>query len=264
MNGVSPELLKKSLFEKLYEDLPDANKAMLDTQFRMPGEIADIISEWFYEGKYKSADIKRNLKGLLPWISEKPFLIIDTSRTSGREETRTESRGTYNELEARICRELLNSIAEKENHAALEQIGIISAYKDQVRRIKEEIKEITGPERANEMAATLDSFQGQERDLILYSFTKSSGKKASMNRIGFLNELRRLNVAMSRCKKMLIMIGDMTFLSGCMHQNVDENGKEIYAQSEKEFSDFICKMMKDVQNGRGEMISYEELKERLG
>lgn len=264
MNGVSPELLKKSLFEKLYEDLPDANKAMLDTQFRMPGEIADIISEWFYEGKYKSADVKRNLKGLLPWISEKPFLIVDTSRTSGREETRTESRGTYNELEARICRELLNSIAEKENHAALEQIGIISAYKDQVKRIKKEIKEITGPERANEMAATLDSFQGQERDLILYSFTKSSGKKASMNRIGFLNELRRLNVAMSRCKKMLIMIGDMTFLSGCMHQNVDENGKEIYAQSEKEFSDFICKMMKDVQNGRGEMISYEELKGRLG
>lgn len=85
-----------------------------------------------------------------------------------------------------------------------------------------------------------------------------------MSRIGFLNELRRLNVAMSRCKKMLIMIGDMNFLSGCMHQNVDENGKEIYAQSEKEFSDFICKMMKDVQNGRGEMISYEELKERLG
>lgn len=264
LNGVSPELLKKSLFEKLYTELPDSNKMMLDTQFRMPGEIADIISEWFYEGNYKSADSKRNLKGLLPRISERPFVIVDTSRSPGREETRTESRGTYNELEARICRDILSSIAKNEPDMEFSQIGIISAYKDQVKRIKKEIREVTGPECANEMAATLDSFQGQERDLILYSFTKSSRKKASMNRIGFLNELRRLNVAMSRCRKMLIMIGDMTFLSGCMHQDTDENGNAVYARSEKEFSDFIRKMLTDAQNGRGEVIPWAELAERLG
>lgn len=264
LNGVNTDLLKMSLFERLYKDLPDSNKMMLDTQFRMPGEIADTISEWFYEGNYKSADIKRNLKSLYPRICAKPFLIVDTSRVPGREETRTPSRGTYNELEAGLCREILRCIVEKEADPKLKEIGIISAYKDQVKRIKKEIKDVVGADYAGEMAATLDSFQGQERDLILYSFTKSSNKKADMNRIGFLNELRRLNVAMSRCKKMLIMIGDMEFLSGCMHQDIDESGHPVYEQSEREFSDFIRKMLNDVKNGRGELVPYRTFMERLG
>lgn len=263
-NGVSPDLLKMSLFEWLYKELPESNKLMLDTQFRMPGEIADTISEWFYFGKYKSADVKRNMKGLYPRISKRPFLIVDTSRVPGRGETRTESRGTYNELEARLCREILACIVEKEPDCDLGEIGIISAYKDQVNRIKKEIRAVAGADYANEMAATLDSFQGQERNLILYSFTKSSGKKPTLNRIGFLNELRRLNVAMSRCKKMLIMIGDMEFLSGCMHQEIGEDGAPVYEHSEKQFSDFIRKMLTDVAGGRGEVVPYDRFMERLG
>lgn len=264
LNGVNPELLKKSLFEKLFVELPESNKMMLDTQYRMPGEIADVISEWFYGGEYKSPDFKRELKGLLPVLSKKPFVIIDTSMVAERYETRTDSRGTYNVLEADICKEILKYIVESDAEIDFKEIGIISAYKDQVGKIKSKLSKIVGVENANEMVATLDSFQGQERDLILYSFTKSSTKKPTVNRIGFLNELRRLNVAMSRCKKTLVMIGDMEFLSGCMHQNVDDEGNEIYNQSEKEFSDFIRKMMNDVEDGRGEIISYKQFVERLG
>lgn len=264
LNGVDPELLKKSLFEKLFEKLPGTNKMMLDTQYRMPGEIADIISEWFYNGEYKSPEFKRNLKGLLPGLSEKPLIVIDTGEAAERFETRTPERGTYNILEADICREIMSYIVSKGIAVSLNEIGIISAYGDQVARIKKAISGVVSPENANAMTATLDSFQGQERNLILYSFTKSSKKKATMSRIGFLNELRRLNVAMSRCKKTLIMIGDMRFLSGCLYQNTDENGMEIYEHSEKEFSDFIRKMMKDVRGGRGEILGYTQLKERLG
>ena len=197
-------------------------------------------------------------------LSPKPFLIVDTSKESGRREKRTESRGTYNDLEAAVCDRILGYIVREVPEFDLKNVGIISAYKDQVNRIRKEIKHTVGEEYVGEMVATLDSYQGQERDLIFYSFTKSSDKAPSMNRIGFLNELRRLNVAMSRCKKMLVMIGDMEFLAGCMHQNQDEDGNPVYAQSEREFSDFIKKMLKDVGDGRGEIISCGECMERVG
>ena len=264
INGVDSELLKKSLFEKLFVELPDTNKMMLDTQYRMPGEIADIISEWFYNGEYKSPDFKRNLKSLLPGISEKPLVIIDTSKVSERFEERTPERGTFNVLEAEICRDILSYITNSNVEIPMNEIGIISAYGDQVARIKKSISKVVTAENANAMVATLDSFQGQERNLILYSFTKSSKKKPTMSRIGFLNELRRLNVAMSRCKKTLIMIGDMRFLSGCLYQNTDDEGNEIYEHSEKEFSDFISKMLEDVNGGRGEILQYDTFKERIG
>lgn len=264
LNGVDPELLKKSLFEKLFEELPETNKMMLDTQYRMPGEIADIISEWFYNGEYKSPEFKRNLKGLLPELSKKPLIVIDTSKESDRFETRTPERGTYNVCEIGICREILSYIVSNGIDISLNEIGIISAYADQAAGIKKAINHIVTAEEANAMVATLDSFQGQERDLILYSFTKSSRKKATIGRIGFLNELRRLNVAMSRCKKTLIMIGDMDFLSGCLYQNTDEDGNLVYESSEKEFSDFISKMLNDIKEGRGEILEYSVLKERLG
>lgn len=268
LNCVDTELLKKSLFEKLFVELPETNKMMLDTQYRMPGEIADIISEWFYQSEYKSPDFKRNLQGILPGISPKPLVVIDTSNVDNRSETRTEEKGTYNILEANICGEILRYyIAENGTDAAiLSEIGIISAYGDQVARIKKTITKtkMVSSEQANAMVATLDSFQGQERDLILYSFTKSSTKKATMSRIGFLNELRRLNVAMSRCKKTLVMIGDMKFLSGCLYQDIDEEGNRIYEHSEKEFSDFIQKMLGDIKGGRGEILDYIQFRERLG
>lgn len=114
------------------------------------------------------------------------------------------------------------------------------------------------------MVATLDSYQGQERDIILYSFTKSSTISPKHRRIGFLNELRRLNVAMTRCKKMLILIGDMEFLGGCMHCEETDTGEPIYDKSEKQFSDFINKMIGDVREGRGELIPYQEFVNRMG
>ena len=94
-------------------------------------------------------------------------------------------------------------------------------------------------------------------------FTKSADKDPKRRRIGFLNELRRLNVAMTRCKKMLILIGDMEFLRSCRHCDTDAYGEEIYNKSERQFSDFINKMLKDVDNGRGERISYHTFLSRI-
>ena len=262
-NGVKPDLLSMSLFEKMYYELPEANKIMLDTQYRMPAEIADTISEWFYDGKYYSPDFKKGLPSLIPQLSTKPYVIIDTSKESNRYERKIEGAGCDNSLEASIIFDLISEIAENPEND-LKEIGVISAYKSQVKLIKNKLGKLLSKEEINEMVATLDSYQGQERDIILYSFTKSSKDSPKKRRIGFLNELRRLNVAMTRCKKMLILIGDMDFLGGCLHCDKDDEGDLIYDKSEKQFSDFINKMVKDVKSGRGDFISYQDFKKKVG
>ncbi|MBQ8588617.1 MAG: hypothetical protein IJ454_04410, partial [Clostridia bacterium] len=115
-----------------------------------------------------------------------------------------------------------------------------------------------------ELAATLDSYQGQERDIIIYSFGRSSAKDPSKNGVGFLTELRRLNVAMSRCKKTLIMIGDMKFLSE-RESETDYMGSPILDEdkTEKNFSNFIRHMLECVREGAGEVIDVKEFEERL-
>lgn len=261
-NGVKHDLLEKSLFEKMYYDLPEANKMMLDTQYRMPGEIADTISEWFYEGKYYSPAFKRGLKSQIPALFQKPYVIIDTSGESGRFEKKIPGAGSSNELEAQIVAHLIKFLSDNPEND-LKEMGVISAYKSQVRLIKNKLSAFLPKEVVNEMAATLDSYQGQERDIILYSFTKSSAASPDTRRIGFLNELRRLNVAMTRCKKMLVLIGDMKFLGGCRHCDKSETGEEIYEKSERQFSDFINKMVADVKKGRGEFVSCREFFMRL-
>lgn len=262
-NGVKPDLLSMSLFEKMYYDLPEANKIMLDTQYRMPAEIADTISDWFYEGKYYSPEFKKNLKSLIPQLSSRPYVIVDTSKEKNRFERKIEGAGCDNNLEAEIISRLITKIADNPEND-LKEIGVISAYKSQVKLIKNNLNKVLPKELVNEMVATLDSYQGQERDIILYSFTKSSNDSPKKRRIGFLNELRRLNVAMTRCKKMLVLIGDMDFLGGCMHCDKDEDGNLIYDKSEKQFADFIRKMVSDVETGRGELIAYDEFRKRMG
>lgn len=273
-NGVDTTLLKKSLFEELYNRAPDGCKIMLDTQYRMPGDIADTISEWFYDGKYVSPPFKRQIDPkslMLPSLSGRTYLLIDTSGAPGRHERPIPNGGCDNSLEAEIAKTLIRlrlmeidkEPDEEKREKARHEIGVISAYKAQVKLIRKKLAELLPDNLVREMVASLDSFQGQERDLIIYSFTKSSDKPASQRRIGFLNELRRLNVAMSRCKKGLVLIGDMQFLMGCRHMDLDEDGKPVYEQSEKQFGDFIRKMYDDVvKRNRGQRLIYQEFMER--
>lgn len=261
-NGVKTQLLEMSLFEKMYQDLPESNKMMLDTQYRMPAEIADTISEWFYEERYFSPDFKKGLKSQIPALSSRPYVIIDTSGEQGSYEKKVEGAGSSNSMEAKIVAELISFIMKNPEND-LKEIGVISAYKSQVKLIKNLLSKLLPQEIVSEIAATLDSYQGQERDIIIYSFTKSSDTSPRSRRIGFLNELRRLNVAMTRCRKMLVLVGDMRFLGGCLHCEKNDNEELIYDKSEKQFSDFINKMVRDVKSGRGECISYKEFMNRM-
>lgn len=215
-------LLEQSFFEYLYENkyFPDENKVNLDTQFRMPEEVADILSYQFYNGEYYSFETKKNMPSLFPKIFKKPLAVIDTSDSSNRRE-QTDGTNKYNTYEAEIIVKLLQKIdLLGSDDISTDDIGIIAPLKRQRDAIREAVKKsFPQLKKANReaMIATLDSFQGQERQLIIYSCTRSNTR----NKIGFLTELRRLNVALSRCQSQIVIIGDFDFLTTCTDETED-------------------------------------------
>lgn len=117
----------------------------LNSQFRMPGNISDIISEWFYEGNYYSSYNMENFKPLVP-MTDKPLVVISTSEAVGRIESQPSSKmGYQNVYEAQLISDIVNKVIESkagsEKEKFLEKIeeniGIISAYGAQVRLIRE-------------------------------------------------------------------------------------------------------------------------------
>lgn len=246
-HGIDTQLLSESFFEYLYNNLPSENKIMLDTQYRLPSQISDILSEFFYNGEYHSCDEKKNISGRIG-IWNTPCIIVDTSKVKNRHE----KRNTHycNELEAKAVYYIVSKLLKQEVYDENE-IHIIAPYNEQVELIREEFEKGNNDNLYSKHMkyniSSLDSYQGQECDLIVYSFTRSSFAKPDQKRIGFLSEIRRLNVAMSRGKQNLILIGDMEFLSNCKYQEIDDNGECIYEGSEKRFSDFIATLIEHVK-----------------
>jgi superfamily I DNA and/or RNA helicase len=268
---ITTKLLEKSLFEDLYERFPDTNKSMLDTQFRMPSEIAKILSDWFYEGKYKSHPSKENITGELKYLSEKPFVIVDTFDDPYRYESSVISQGEgnkahVNKLEADIIADIVSILYH--SGYDMSKIGAIAALKAQVALIHRKMIERGIPkDLVSDIVATLDSYQGQERDIILYSFVRSSQRETDKTGVGFLTELRRLNVAMSRCKRTLVMVGDMTFLS-TRDAIVNYRGEAIdleqdWVKTERHFAQFIRHILQYVNDGAGERMNIATYRTRL-
>lgn len=258
-SGVDSSLLSTSLFERLYENLPASKKALLDTQYRMPAQIADLLSEWFYEGKYKSFSGKRNMSSVCPKLFKSPFVLVSTSDAGRSRFEYKPEMGAGNHFEAELIVAMVKALMSGEYGEPLSpsDFGIISPYGEQVsnirRKLKKAIPSLT-PDQIHDMVASLDSFQGQERSVILYSCTRSNQRPADRSRIGFLKELRRLNVALSRPLKELVFVGDIDFLSSCRNGS----GKG----SEREFSEFI-KLMRKHAEEEGEYILSGDFKRRL-
>ncbi len=213
--------LSKSLFERLLEMHGAKIRAMLDVQYRMNEEIAEFPSKEFYSGKLKAdASVKgHNLLDLLPEPNSglkpedaKPFLFVDTCGSEGyREKTRAGSTSKENAGEAK----LVVAIAERLLSLGVkpEDIAVISPYVDQVARIKKEFR-VEGLE-----IKTVDGFQGREKEVVIVSFVRSN----KSGEVGFLRDLRRLNVSITRAKRKLILIGDSRTLEseGCYKRLVE-------------------------------------------
>jgi len=214
--GFDPIFLQKSWFEILWNSMPEDHKTMLDTQFRCPAIISDFISKVFYDNKYFAGNGMKNNQPILSYYNS-TMAFIDTSKIfpsfeqSRISDGRTEVLG--NEVETKIIIETLMKFIKELPYLATEsEIGIIIPYKNHVIEVKRKIREEKldiGNLNVEDLVASVDSYQGQERDVIIFAFTRSNKR----GNIGFLADWRRLNVAMTRTKKQLIMVGSLKTLT---------------------------------------------------
>ena len=215
--------LSKSLFERLLRLHGDRIRVMLEVQYRMNEEIASFPNKEFYEGKLQAYEqVKRQtLRDILPkskLIDEevKPFLFIDTRGSDEfRERVRRGSTSKGNVGEAKLVKDIAERLLSLS--IAPEEIAIISPYDDQIALIRTMLR-VDGLE-----IKTVDGFQGREKEVVIVSFVRSN----KSGEIGFLRDLRRLNVSITRAKRKLVLIGDSTTLerNGC-YKRLIESAKE--------------------------------------
>lgn len=229
--------LGKTLMERIAENKPEV-VTLLKIQYRMNDEIMRFSSDWFYGGKVESAPQIKYRSVLdydhpITWIdtsNEENQITIegedapeDSASTSSsvsaanqnsdlnfKEQFLGESFGRINKAEAELTlltlAEYFTKIGKQRVLEERIDVGIISPYRAQVQYLKKLIKkyEFFKPYRRLISVNTVDGFQGQERDVILISLVRSNDE----GQIGFLKDLRRMNVAMTRARMKLIILGN--------------------------------------------------------
>lgn len=201
--------LGTTLLEKNIRQHPEA-VAMLREQYRMNEAIMGYSSRVFYENKLEANTSVANHR---LFKDDEPFLFIDTAGCGYYEET--EGTDISNPEEASFLFKHLHLFAEQIRKniqpESFPTIGIISPYRGQVEVLKEQMSHAPAlADLAPQISInTIDSFQGQERDVIYVSLTRSNPE----SKIGFLADIRRMNVAMTRARKKLVIVGDGATLS---------------------------------------------------
>lgn len=210
-----------TLLEKLVKIHP-SSVIMLEEQYRMNEKIMQFSSEQFYHHQLKAAPANATHS-----LDKHPFLFIDTAG-AGFEE-KVEENAISNPEEAAFVLQFIGQWMENNSFENPPSIGLISPYRKQVKLFDELLSTYPNLEKNKELITiqTIDSFQGQERDAIFISLTRSNTDQ----KIGFLNELRRINVAMTRAKKKLVIIGDSSTLS----QHKFYNDLMDYAEKENAY-----------------------------
>ena len=210
--------LGKTLMERIVETHPEA-VTLLRIQYRMNDDIMHFSSSYFYNGQLESAPEVRfrsilDLDTPMEWIdtgSEKPR----GEDEEYKEEFVGESYGRINKAEAELTLDVLQRYIERIGKQRLLDeridIGIISPYRAQVQYLRQKLmkREFFKPFRRLISINTVDGFQGQERDVIVISLVRSNDE----GQIGFLRDLRRMNVAITRARMKVIILGDSNTLT---------------------------------------------------
>lgn len=192
---------------------------LLKVQYRMNEAIMRFSSDWFYGGQVKSAPQVRH-RGILDY--DNPFLWIDTAPLEEEDDSPVyheqfvgESFGRVNKEEANltICtlKDYLDKVGKQRFLDEQVDVGVISPYRAQVQYLRSLIKATPElkPFRRAITVNTVDGFQGQERDIVLISLVRSN----AAGDIGFLKDLRRMNVAITRARMKVIILGDVKTLT---------------------------------------------------
>ena len=202
--------LECTLMERVVANKP-STVSLLKVQYRMHEEIMKFPSQWFYNGELEAAPEIR-YRGILDW--DTPISWIDTSEMDFKEEFIGETFGRINKAEADLLlqelKAYINRIGGKRVLEERIDFGIISPYKAQVQYLRNKIKASGSlkPYRSLLTVNTVDGFQGQERDVIFISLVRANED----GQIGFLNDLRRMNVAITRARMKLVILGEANTL----------------------------------------------------
>lgn len=218
--------LEYTLMEKVAKTKP-STISLLKVQYRMNEAIMKFPSQWFYNNELQAAP-EVSHRGILDW--DTPISWVDTSEKEFKEEFVGESFGRINREEANLLLEELKAYIERigGSHILEERIdfGLISPYKAQVQYLRNKIKQSSflRPYRGLLTVNTVDGFQGQERDVIFISLVRANNE----GQIGFLNDLRRMNVAITRARMKLVIFGDaMTMKHHAFYRKLLEYIEEI-------------------------------------
>ncbi|WP_391206863.1 AAA domain-containing protein [Psychrobacillus sp. L4] len=236
------KLLKESLFERLFKNLPKSNKTMLAIQYRMHESIMETITPFYEEENYRlqcglvdsdsvrdhlleSKYVKRN--DHLLWINM-------PNEPSYFEEKVKDGKSRFNQAELNTIREVLidldkaTEIAKNEGRMKQDErksIGVISFYGEQVKRIDRLIQQELNLQHLTFRTGTVDKFQGMEMDVILLSMVRNN--KDKNGDIGFANDYRRLNVALSRARELLVLLGSADMFT---ERTKQKDSRKMYAR----------------------------------
>lgn len=234
--GLRKEQLDEHLFETLARDLAEGCKAELVEQYRMRGEIGRLISQCFYHGRLiehpslaERDSVDLSLAGLdseVVWLD--PY--GDGFRDAEEQPIGTSFR---NQREAKCIVALLRRIrfVLEQQHIGKSwpSIGVIAGYAPQVNLIRSEIRRDPSLDKLNVDCSTVHSFQGREVDICIYSVTR----KNSSGRIGMLKDWRHLNVALSRARDNLVIVGSVRFCREVEHENPFDRIVRFFESSSK-------------------------------
>jgi len=233
--------LNKTLMEKEVKLWPQIVQ-LLTVQYRMNKDIMSFPSQWFYNGRLQAAPEAANR---LVSQLDTPLMWIDTSENSEttdqqRFETRTKTGSFSNSDEARLVihtlRDYIEMISPQKIESERIDFGIITPYRGQARLIRRLLKmqHYFRKLKRHISVGTVDGFQGQERDVIVISLVRGNAN----GQIGFLRDLRRMNVAITRARMKLIIIGNVQTLSHhrfyrALAEHIRTHGEMVSIQQEE-------------------------------
>jgi DNA polymerase III delta prime subunit len=187
-----------SFYGWIWDKVPAGSKIMLPRQYRMREPIGRVVSDLFYDGKLIHEAPHPRMP--LPWPFDRELVWVDTG---AQDEYRDAQRSVANEFEVALCKDITSIIRRRVRKAKL---AVIAMYASQVNRLSSALKGIVPPDDIE----SVDAFEGRESDAVILSLVRSNDRAA----IGFLNDPNRVNVAISRAKKLLVIVGDSKTVIG--------------------------------------------------
>src|SRR2546421_430564 len=187
-----------SFYGWIWDKVPAGSRIMLPRQYRMREPIGRVVSDLFYGGKLIHEAPHPRMP--LPWPFDRELVWVDTG---AQDEYRDAQRSVANEFEVALCKDITSIIRRRVRKAHL---AVIAMYNSQVNRLQGALKGIVPPDDIE----SVDAFEGRESDGVILSLVRSNDRAA----IGFLNDPNRVNVAISRAKKLLVIVGDSKTVIG--------------------------------------------------